>query len=57
MCQVFFDANLNITQLLMSAIFFVIAPESGAALLNEVHFQEYLSYVVLNIDAEISMNT
>lgn len=57
MCQVFFDVNLNITQLLKRAMFFVVALESGAALLNEVHFQEYLSYVVLNIDAEISMNT
>gem|GEM_PF-3822854 len=40
MCQVFFDVNLNITQLLKRAMFFVVALESGAALLNEVHFQE-----------------
>lgn len=58
MCQVFFDANLNITQLLMSAIFFVIALRLIAALLekNEVHFQENLSCIVLKIDGEISMN-
>ena len=53
----FFDVNLNITQLLKCAMFFVVALESNAALLNEVHFQEYLSYIVLNINAEISMNT